>query len=244
MRAVVPLTESKIMLLSASSTYLCIALIAAAASYVLAHRKGRNAVGWAWAALFLIVPALILPFVRARRAPASSPVIPDESWHALLTYDPEIKAAAARLAPFGAPALAELRRAWEAVPDRRALPAIVSDIEARWSAQAGAGLTHVETRDGVAVLQDAAGQYHVGGRQTVDLATARLRASANARRARTSSFVTFLILGSAVLASAMTAVGPARAQTEAVAMMPPSCETYDRERPRGGPREQLSQLGS
>ncbi|MCJ2007961.1 hypothetical protein [Methylobacterium sp. J-092] len=172
------------MLLSASGNYLLVALIAAAASYVLAHRKGLNAVGWAWASLFLIVPALILPFVRTRQTSASSAGIPDANWYALLAYDPEIKAAVARLALFGAPAVDDLRRAWDAVPNKDALPEMVSDIEARWSAYASAGLTHVETRDGVAVLQDAVGRYHVDGRQTADLGNARLLASAGARRAR------------------------------------------------------------
>lgn len=136
------------MLLPASGTYFLVAITAALASYVVAHRKGLNAVGWAWASLFLLVPAVILPFVRTRRASAPPAGIPDANWHALLAYDPEIKAAAARLAPFGAPALDDLRRAWEAVPNKGALPEMVSDIEARWSVRASAGLTHVETRDG------------------------------------------------------------------------------------------------
>jgi len=172
------------MLLSGSGTYLLVAISAAIASYVLAHRKGLNAVGWAWASLFLIVPGVILPFVNTRRAPRSPAGISDDNWRALLAYDPGIKAAAARLAPFGAPALDDLRRAWESVPHQDALPDMVSDIEARWSAHTSAGLTHVEVRDGVAVLQDATGRYHVGGRQTADLATARLMATASARRAR------------------------------------------------------------
>lgn len=214
------------MLFSASGTYVFIALLAAAASYVMAHRKGLNADGWAWATLFLIVPVAILPFVRSRRATGPATTLPDEGWNALLTYDPEIKAAAARVSPFGSAALDELRQVWRAVPDKRALPAMVSDVEARWSAQASAGLTHVETKDGVAVLQDAAGRYYVGGRQTADLATARLMAAASARRSRTSSFVGAIIVGSAVLANAMTAADLARAQTDTISMTLPSCETY------------------
>jgi hypothetical protein len=75
-----------------------------------------------------------------------------------------------------------LRRTWGAVPEKRALPEMVSAIEARWAAQAEAGLVHVETRDGIAVLRDESGRYHVGERITGDLATARLLASAEARR--------------------------------------------------------------
>jgi hypothetical protein len=168
------------MLFPASGTYVLVALLAAA-SYVMAHRKGLNAVGWAWATLFLIVPVVILPFVRSRRAPKPATARPDEGWNALLTYDPEIKGAAARLAPFGSVALDELRQVWRAVPDKRALPEMVSAIEARWAAQVEAGLAHVETRDGIAVLRDGSGRYHVGKRTTGDLATARLLAAAEAR---------------------------------------------------------------
>jgi hypothetical protein len=85
-------------------------------------------------------------------------------------------------------------------------------------------------------------RYHVSGRQAADLATVRLMASAGARQARTSSLVATIIVGSAVLATAVTEASPAGAQTNLVAMTPPSCETYQRERPRGGLREQLSQL--
>ncbi|CAA2158524.1 hypothetical protein MBRA_03793 [Methylobacterium brachiatum] len=170
------------MLFSASGTYALVALLAAAASYVMAHRKGLNAVGWAWAALFLIIPAAILPFVRSRRAPNPETARPDEGWDALLAYDPEIKGAAARLAPFGSAALDELRQVWRAVPDKLALPEMVSAIEARWAQRAEAGLAHVETRDGIAVLRDGSGRYHVGVRTTGDLATARLLAAADARR--------------------------------------------------------------
>ncbi|CAA2159887.1 hypothetical protein MBRA_05067 [Methylobacterium brachiatum] len=170
------------MLFSASGTYVLVALLAAAAGYVMAHRKGLNAVGWAWTTLFLIVPVVILPFVRGRRATGPATALPDEGWNALLAYDPEIKTAAARLRPLDSVALDELRRAWRAVPDKRALPETVSAIEARWAARAEAGLAHVETRDGIAVLRDESGQYHVGERTTGDLATARLLASAEARR--------------------------------------------------------------
>ncbi|AWB25703.1 MULTISPECIES: hypothetical protein [Methylobacterium] len=229
------------MLLSASGAYFLVALIAAAVSYVVAHRKGLNAVGWAWASLLLLVPAAILPFVPSRQRPERSSGVPDETWQALLAYDPDIKAAAGQLAPYGAPGLDELRRAWAAVPDKGALPAMVSAIEARWSGYTAAGLTYVETQDGVAVLRDAAGHYHVGERQTGDLRTARLIASASARRARTSS-VAGIVVGAAVLAAAVTGAGPASAQPAATGITLPSCETYDRERPRGGTREQLSDL--
>lgn len=177
------------MLLSASGAYFLVALIAAVVSYIVAHRKGLNAVGWAWASLLLIVPAAILPFVHSRPKPERSRGVPDETWQALLAYDPDFKATVVQLAPYGAPALDELRQAWAVVPDKGALPAMVSAIEARWSGYTAAGLTHIETRDGVAVLQDAAGRYHVGERQTADLGTARLIASASARRARMSSVI-------------------------------------------------------
>lgn len=229
------------MLLSASGAYFFVALIAATVSYVVAHRKGLNAVGWAWASLLLLVPAAILPFVPSRQRPERSSSVPNETWQALLAYDPDIKAAAGRLALYGAPALDELRRAWAAVPEKGALPAMVSAIEARWSGYTAAGLTHVETQDGVAVLRDAAGLYHVGGRQTGDLGTARLIASASARRTRTSS-VAGIVVGAAILVAAMVGIGPERAQAGATGMTLPSCETYDRERPRGGTREQLSDL--
>ncbi len=199
------------MLLSASGAYFLVALIAAAVSYVVAHRKGLNAVGWAWASLLLLVPAAILPFVPSRHKPERSSGVPDETWQALLAYDPDIKTAAGQIAPYGAPALDELRRAWAAVPDKGALPSMVSAIEARWSGYTAAGLTHVETQDGVAVLRDAAGHYHVGERQTGDLRTARLIASASARRARTSS-VAGIVVGAAVLVAAVTGAGQASAQ--------------------------------
>ena len=229
------------MLLSASGAYFFVALIAAAVSYVVAHRKGLNAVAWAWASLLLLVPAAILPFVPSRQRPERSSGILDETWQALLAYDPDIKAAAGQLAPYGAPALDELRRAWAAVPDKGALPSMVSAIETRWSGYTAAGLMYLETQDGVAVLRDAAGHYHVGERQTGDLRTARLIASASARRARTS-LVAGIIVGVAVLAATLTDAGPARAQLSATGMTVPSCETYDRERPRGGALEQLSDL--
>lgn len=48
----------------------------------------------------------------------------------------------------------------------------------------------------------------------------------------------------AMLGAILSVPHPARAQTPSgsVAMSPPSCETYNRERPRGGPFEQLSDL--
>lgn len=229
------------MLLSATGSYFLVALIAGVAGYVIAHRKGLNAVGWGWASLLLIVPAVILPFVRPRQAPDRSQAVPDETWHALLAYDPAFKAAAARLAPFGAPAMAELRQVWAMVPDKAALSDMVTAIEARWAAHAGAGLIHVETRDGVAVLRDAAGRYHVAGRQTADLATARLMASACARRWRTPSVIG-LILGATVLAGLLGATSSVQAQHGGTGVTAPNCETYQRERPRGGPFEQLSDL--
>ncbi len=85
------------------------------------------------------------------------------------------------------------------------------------------------------------GHYHVNDRQTGDLRTARLIASASARRARTSS-VAGIVVGAAVLAAAVTGAGLASAQPGATGMTLPSCVTYDRERPRGGTREQLSDL--
>lgn len=229
------------MLLSATGSYFLVALIAGVAGYVIAHRKGLNAVGWGWASLLLIVPAVILPFVRPRRALDRPQAVPDETWHALLAYDPAIKAAAARLARFGAPAMEELRQAWATVPDKAALPDMVTTIEARWSALAGAGLMHVETRDGVAVLQDGAGRYHVAGRQTADLATARLMASANARRGHTSA-VAGIIMGATVLAGLLGVTSSVQAQSGGTGVTALSCETYQRERPRGGPFEQLSDL--
>lgn len=228
------------MLLSATGSYFLVALIAGVAGYVIAHRKDLNAVGWGWASLLLIVPAVILPFVHPRRAPDRPQAVPDETWQALLAYDPAFKAAA-RLAPFGAPAMEELRQAWTTVPDKAALPDMVTTIEARWAAHADAGLIHVETRDGVAVLRDGASRYHVAGRQTADLATARLMASAGARRARTGS-VAGLIVGATVLAGLLGATSSVQAQSGGTGVTAPSCETYQRERPRGGPFEQLSDL--
>ncbi len=229
------------MLLSASGAYFLVALIAAAVSYVVAHRKGLNAVGWAWASLLLLVPAAILPFVPSRQRPERSSGLPDETWQALLAYDPDIKAAVGRLSPYGAPALDELRRAWAAVPDKGALPSMVSAIEARWSGYTAAGLTHVETQDGVCGAAGRSGALSRRRASTGDLRTARLIASASARRARTSS-VAGIVVGAAVLAAAVTGTGPAHAQPNATGMTLPSCETYDRERPRGGTREKLSDL--
>ncbi len=163
----------------------------------MAHRKGLNAVAWAWASLLLLVPAAILPFVPSRQRPERSSSVPDETWQALLAYDPDFKAAAGQLAPYGAPALDELRRTWAAVRDKAALRRWSRAIEERWSGYTAAGLMYVETQDGVAVLRDAAGHYHVGERQTGDLRTARLIASASARRARTSS-VAGIVVGAAV----------------------------------------------
>ena len=105
-----PLERSP-MLLSSTGSYILGALIAGVAGYVMAHRKGLNAVGWGWASLLLIVPAVILPFVRSRRASDQSQTVLDETWHALLAYDPAFKAAAVQLAPFGAPTTEELRQA-------------------------------------------------------------------------------------------------------------------------------------
>ncbi|MGX7705162.1 hypothetical protein [Methylobacterium sp. Gmos1] len=215
------------MLLSASGAYFLVALIAAVVSYIVAHRKGLNAVGWAWASLLLIVPAAILPFVRSRQKPEQSSGVPHETWRALLAYDPDFKATVVQLAPYGAPALDELRRAWAAVPDKGALPAMVSAIEARWSGYTAAGLTHIETRNGVAVLQDAAGRYHVGERQTADLGTARLIASANVRRARTSSVIG-IIIGATALVAALTSGGTVSAQAEAAGMALPNCRPSTR----------------
>ncbi len=85
-------------------------------------------------------------------------------------------------------------------------------------------------------------RYYVNDRQAADLLAVRVMASAGARKARTSALFATIIVSSAVLASAITEASPVGAQTDLVAMTPPSCETYQRERPRGGPREQLSQL--
>ncbi len=103
----------------------------------------------------------------------------------------------------------------------------------------GRGSDPRRDRDGIAVLRDAAGHYHVGERQTGDLRTARIIA----RPARAGAHV----LGgwsrrSGRSGRRMTGTGPARAQPGATGMTLPSCETYDRERPRGGTREQLSDL--
>ena len=95
------------MLFSASRTYFVIALIAAAASYVMAHRKGLNAPGWAWGSLFFVFPVVILPFVRSRRA--LPPPELDDRWQSLSIYDPEIKAAISQLTPLGLPAIEDLR---------------------------------------------------------------------------------------------------------------------------------------
>ncbi|MGT2481231.1 hypothetical protein ACU4GR_25875 [Methylobacterium oryzae CBMB20] len=85
-------------------------------------------------------------------------------------------------------------------------------------------------------------RHYVGDRQAADLLAVRVMASAGARKARTSALFATIIVSSAVLASAITEASPVGAQIDLVAMTPPSCETYQRERPRGGPREQLSQL--
>ncbi|WP_245930807.1 hypothetical protein [Methylobacterium radiodurans] len=126
-------------------------------------------------------------------------------------------------------------RGWAELPTIGMLPTMVADVEARWAANASPSFTHVEAREGGAVMGDAGGQYHVGERDIDDLA-----AAASARRARALSLV-----GAVVGAVILTAhAGPARAQSTDPVMTPPNCETYERKRPHGGPFEQLSDLFS
>lgn len=169
-----------------SGTYFLAVVVAAMVAYVLAHRKGLNAPGWAWATLFLIVPVLLLPFVKSRLPEATPTGDLGARWDALAAYDPDVKAAVARLAPLGEGAGAgdELRRLYGQVQDKAALPAIVVDLERKWAGYAALGLAKCETRAGVDILRDAQGLYHVAGRQSGDLRTARAMATAAARRAR------------------------------------------------------------
>lgn len=63
-------------------------------------------------------------------------------------------------------------RGWAELPTIGMLPTMVADVEARWAANASPSFTHVEAREGGAVMGDAGGQYHVGERDIDDLAAA------------------------------------------------------------------------
>ncbi len=110
-----------------------IALVAAAAGWELAKRRGLDQRTWAVAG-FLVPPMIIsLYFKKSRQRPSDTDAFRNR-WTSLIAYDPEIKAAVERLSTLGPAAVERFREAYAEVQTKDSIPLIVADIEGRWAA--------------------------------------------------------------------------------------------------------------
>lgn len=161
---------------------LAVGVLCAVVGYRLATARRRNAVLWAFAC-FVFPPALGILFITPRAIAASEAYKAlDARWDSLTRYDPDIRAAAERLGPLGAEAVERFKRLYAEQPDKGAIPLIVADIEGTWANRVDMGLRRQEMHKGVEILIDPSGLFHVEGRTTRDLATARVLATGAARR--------------------------------------------------------------
>lgn len=161
---------------------LAVCVLCAVVGYRLATARRRNAVLWAFAC-FVFPPALGILFITPR-AIADSEAFKalDARWDSLTRYDPDVRAVVERIGPLGPEAVDRFKRLYAEQQDKGAIPLIVADIEAAWANRADQGLRPHETHKGVEILIDPTGLFHVEGRTTRDLATARVMATGAARR--------------------------------------------------------------
>ncbi len=119
--------------MSFTGLFLPLGLIAALIAWPLAGHKGRNPYRWS-VVCFLFFPALIaLIVVKARQRAGDTPAF-RERWTTLSVYDPDVRAAVERLGKLGPSAIDQFRLAYADVQTKDAIPLIVGDLEARWSA--------------------------------------------------------------------------------------------------------------
>ncbi|MFG1225279.1 YrzE family protein [Xanthobacter wiegelii] len=109
-----------------------IALVSGLIGGFLASSKGKNVFLWfILCAMFPLVGLIILLFSKNKAAQAALPAGAYDAarWNTLVSYDPELKAAADRLAPYGQSYVDQLARDFLALGDKAYLARIADQIE-------------------------------------------------------------------------------------------------------------------
>lgn len=106
---------------------------AAVLGWNIAKRKGLDRRKWAVICFFFFPAVIGLAFLKSQRRPGETEAF-QSRWTSLAAYDPDIKAAIARLSALGTSAVEQFRMAYADVQTKEAIPLIVTDIEQRWAA--------------------------------------------------------------------------------------------------------------
>lgn len=112
---------------------LLIAIVSGLIGGFIANSKGKNVFLWfILCALFPLVGLVVLLLLKGNQA-APQAALPASSydaarWSALLAYDPDLKAAADRVTPYGQSAVDRLARDFLALNDKGYLDRIVGEI--------------------------------------------------------------------------------------------------------------------
>ena len=162
--------------------WLIIAIVFGVIGANVARNKGKDAAAWGIICFLLPFAVIFLLASSSQSLPLESPAEDlDQKWAALVRYDPEIRAAAEQVAPYGPLATSMLRDLYTAVQNKAALPSIISDIinSAKTTGLAPlvpSGFAQIEQISGVPIYGNNRGQFWLNGQTFGDKSTARVYA--------------------------------------------------------------------